>query len=176
MHRYHAANTYLGMIEMRQGQWTKEEIKWLHDAYLCGARVKDMAKVLNRTLSYVSKAVERFLTPTTKNVSLKVRRQYSYKLLDLLKNRPTTEKPKEKQLLTPRQKLANDRNWATLDQVYHWFISQGYNADKTLSQLDQEPFFIVNTRRLSGFQFLILVNKIRLQNKLPIFLCETITY
>lgn len=138
---------------INSGKWTDTDIEQLKVAYTSRKPLKIIAGEFNRTVMSINKALKRFGIRMSKQTA------------KVEKKAPTTSYYKEK-----RKPL--EPGWNTQHDLIEWLKINNYEV-VPLAHLESP--FKVNGLKLTPGQLLLTANKLRLQQKLPIFRIVGIT-
>lgn len=145
---------------MNRSQWTKAEIEYLRMSYRSGKRIKVIANEINRSEMGVNKALRRF----------NIRPQDERKAISQKTKVPYPPKLPQTRIREPRKKVNND--WISIPKMVRWMTENGINVIATNKF---KMRYKINHIPSTLGQLLLICNRLRLANNLPIFRVKDIT-
>lgn len=152
-----------------KNHWTSEEINKLRTDYAAGKRIKIIANELGRSMSAVNKTISR-LAITRRNI-----RVLSTKRYIKLATYPKKEN-------NPIRKKFPEKNNVSFITITKYLKSKGISISKFSNPIiehcykNEEEVFKVGNIPMSKMKILLLANRMRIEEKAPIFSSKDITW
>lgn len=149
--------------------WTMEEISRLKAEYAAGKRLKTIASELGRSLSAVNKAVTR----------LAINRRNPRVFSDKKNIKLTIYRNKRQNIIS---KNINTQNTVSFVTITRYLQSKGFTISKFSDPIagncykNEKEVFKVDNTLMTKMKLLLLANRIRIEEKEPIFSSRDITW
>lgn len=149
--------------------WTTEEISKLKADYAAGKRLKTIASELGRSLSAINKAVTR----------LAINRRNPRVFSDKKNIKLPIYRSKQQNIIS---KNINTQNVVSFITITRYLQSKGFTISKFSDPIvgncykNEEEVFKVDNTLMTKMKLLLLANRIRVEEKEPIFSLRDITW
>ena len=155
-------------------EWTPSDIEQMKIAFLQGKAIKVIARQLGRTPTALNKALTRF--GIRQNRKPKINPAYPnwrrYWNEQISSDHSVDDAPSETFLSNRFYLKSNDPRWVPLEKVIGYLEKQGYRVS---CHQTSSGDYQIDGRIVKAHQLLLLANKLRMEERKPIFMVSEVT-
>jgi hypothetical protein len=157
-------------------RWTKREIEKLKRLYDSNKKIEAIAAELERSFSSVNKAISRILSSRKRKIT-KHRRS---NIATRYKNTNLPYKQREAKMRGSSSYHAK-KEAATIEMIAEYLTSKGYNVSRLPDNgykffPEEDDVFAVGNVPMTKMKMLLMANRLRVEDKKPIFVSSDITW
>jgi hypothetical protein len=160
-------------------QWSSDDLAKLEKDYASGKRLKVIAAELGRSVSAINKLITR--AGIRKNTAPRTNhREQIFQKQNRLQTTTKAAQDQHNNAFAEEKKIYSEYG-ASFEKVLEYLAKNGVIVTKNVRPFVKKYFhdavFFVNNRPVSKAELLLIANKIRIEQRLPIFrVCELMLY